>query len=635
MSGEPAASPPEAPREGRLRQAVARARVLASADRLFGLLEQAAGAGSSGDPLVRLPPILRGWRGALRNGDAAGAQAWEDRAAAALEECEAAIGARDRAIPAYRIRWACEHAPLAPLRLPRLARFYRLQPYTPATQSKYEYVLTRLLAGPLGPRRALLAAPERLVERVRALEAVWGGDPVAVDETELQQIQERLKAFAGEAGQHAELAALTESGLIQRAGAFKAGLGERLYAPAVIVAIVECNVALGNALCELLAESPAQDEARAVEVERDEPQAAAGAGERPAEAGAGEGRAEDPPPQAPPAETGSAPELPAAEAAAPPTAEPTPEPAAGSPPAEAAAPPEEEPPPEPSPRAAELGELPENAAVIAAYLRPPRSHEVYRLDLDMFLGPVAALADGDAGAERRKALELILEADDAIWARNEQRGPASDELRARGKGIVREMTMLGVALRGPLAKAQQAGPEAVKPLMYVSDHLLWERLRLESSLGRAAKRPKISLASTGAVAVPAAPAARQRRRAPLLLGLTAAVVLAAGLASTLVAPMPVDAEVVVLDRARLPGAEHVRDARRRRSILYVTVQPSWHQLSPEAKRGHVRELARFGAGLGARRVSLTDASGQPLASFADGEVFLVAAPPSDEELARR
>lgn len=646
----------------RLRAALSEARALVRAERFFAVVDQGEGAAAEKPSLTALAPVFRGWRRALRARHAASALEAAEVASRALEAFRLTIMERDRAIRAYRVRWACEHELLGARGSVRLARFYRLLPYSAATQSKYEFVLTRLLAGPVRPRRTLAAAPEALVERLWRMERAWGARPAEISEAELTAHLTALAGFAREANEYADLAALQASGLFRRAGAYKAGLGERLYEPRITVAAVQCGVALGNAFCELLArdegrELEADDDLPAIEVVLDEEtQTEEVQGDQSAlehlerlERLLGAGAAAEPSFEraaVPPHETRTS------EAATPqgPSLEVQPGAGAAEPtmPAEAGLPPTqqqteeegaEEPPLPPSPRAGELGKLKENAALIVAYLTPPRSSEVYQLDLDMFLGPLPADASerlGDDGSERRRAFELILAGDDVIWSRAGEEGPAGDEHRARVKQVAKEMTALGTALHGLLAKAQQGVPEAIEPLLYVSDHLVWERLRLETSIRRAPRRrPSISLAQSPAAAAEASaePRAepRQRRSLAAALVLVTLASAALGLVGALEEPLHIDAEVRVLDPKTLPGADYVVDARTRRSILFVTVASRWSYLSETSRRDHLRELGRFASEQELDIVSVSDASGEPRGSFADGQPMLADDAPEDPE----
>jgi hypothetical protein len=563
-----------------LRWAVAEARALVMLERFLALLEQASDAGPAPDSLRPLSDVVRGWRSALRTADDAtvldaGARTWS-----ALDACRQGVIARDGAIPAYRIRWACEHAPLSASQLGKLARFYRALPYSSATQSKYEYVLTRLLGGPLHRRRALLAAPHEALEQIAQIEKGCGADPVLVKEAKLSVMVGELAAFVREARAQPDLASLTASSVFQRAGAFKAQLGVALFEPRVALAVVECNLRLGNVFCELLAH------------EADEAAAHAPA------AGAPAGQAETAP-AAPPAPAPPAPQSPAAGEEA----------AHG-----------EELPLSPSPRAAELGKQPENAAVIEAYLQPPRSDDVYELDLDRFLGALPGGGDAPAAAatERRRALELILAADDLVQARDA--GAAGDEHRAQVKRVTRDMLAHGNALAASLARAQEQDPASVETLFYVSDHLLWARLRLTASLNRP-PRKRITLARAAKAAPPPEPTARSLRRRLLPIAALASIALIF-LPRAFARPMAIDAEVRVVDLTGVPGSAYLYDVRQHRSVLYVSVLPSWAAQSEGSRRDHLRALAEYGAMQGVDTVRLADRRGQPLGQFADGEPTL-------------
>jgi hypothetical protein len=235
-------------------------------------------------------------------------------------------------------------------------------------------------------------------------------------------------------------------------------------------------------------------------------------------------------------------------------------------------------------------------------------------------------------------LELILQADDLGWEREEAGGSPSDEYRARVKEAAREMTALGSVLRGLQARAQRDAPAAARTLLYVSDHLLWERLRLEARARRMARaRPRISLVP---LARPGAASRRQqeapsRRRVLMAAAALVLVLVTVLLSRTLAEPVPVNAEVRVLDVTTLPGSEHLQDARVRRSALFVTVRLSWLQLSEDARREHVLAIGRFGSGRGISAVTLADRTGQPVASFGDGAAMLAGDPPSEVASARR
>ncbi len=707
---------------------------LARAYRFVVELEPFLGDGP--DPFAQLAEVFRDWRRALRNGDVEAALDAVENSWALLEACRQRVISRDAAIEAYRVRWACENAPLHHQTIDALARFYRLLPFSLASQSKYEYVLTRRLAGPIGPERKV-APTEVLEDAVMALEQSWGAPPLAVDERELASITGALKTFAGEAAAKEDAASFTSSAVLRRFSSFKVSLGAKLFDPRVSVAVVETNVKVLNSWNQLLADAGGQPlrgsaaaAARGIastpRVRTPPPEAAAPLAallaegpsmapapppaepaEAPAEARrpdlatgeidisglevvramrkrrASEVAAQEaaPPvaaPEAAPKEEGEAaraPEGPAVadEAEPPPISIPRPDLKTGEVDlsglefvrrlrsrGEAVAPPvagesgeapddregtarpappatEEEAPAEPpaeveqlpSARAYELGKLEENAAIVERYLTSPRSPEVWQLDLDVFLGKSHAgvlNSEGNA-AERRRALELILTSDDLICARAMQDEAPSAEHRAQVRAVANSMLLLRTSLRKS-ADLAQGNPAELEPLLYVADHLLWERLRLEASLKRKPSRPPrhLLLPKTNQAAEAALAQTRRARRQRKILvrvvAVAATVTTIAGLLSFAVPREVVDPEVRLVQVSGLPGADLFDDARMFRTTLFVSVSRTWTLLSAEERRSIVRGLGAFAAERGMDTVSVVGPKGEPWASFKDDEVLL-------------
>src|SRR6187455_2136632 len=148
---------------------------LARAYRFVVELEPFVGDGP--DPFVEVGMVFKEWRQALRDGDEEKALDAVEHSWALLEACRQRVISRDAAIEAYRVRWACENAPLNDRTIDSLARFYRLLPFSLTSQSKYEYTLTRQLAGPIGPDRRI-ASTEVLGDAVVALERSWAAPPL-------------------------------------------------------------------------------------------------------------------------------------------------------------------------------------------------------------------------------------------------------------------------------------------------------------------------------------------------------------------------------------------------------------------------------------------------------------------------
>lgn len=703
---------------------------LARAYRFVVELEPFVGDGP--DPFVDVAVVFRQWRQALREDDVEKALDAVERSWALLEACHQRVISRDAAIEAYRVRWACENAPLHHETIESLARLYRLLPFSITSQSKYEYVLTRLLAGPIGPERKV-APTEILEDAVVALEGTWAAPPIALDEGEVATIALALKAFAQEAGEKEDAASFTSSALLRRFSSLKVSLGPKLFHPRVSVAVVETNVKVLNSWNQLLADaggqplkgSPSARASRklatALPVKAPLPEAeplASLLAQPPAAATTGAAAAGQPnhltgeidisglelvramrarhlttetARPSPLSEIGPAAEIakPEPEAARPPEpstpSEAAPEPTpvsikrpdlktgevdlsglefvrrlrsrgdAGAPArsgdegavsdeaggrtveASAPAPMEEQAdggrPADveqlPSVRAYELGKLEENAAIVERYLTEPRSPEVWQLDLDVFLGKshVGALNSESNAAERRRALELILTSDDLICARALQEEAPSPEQRAQVRAVANAMLLLRTSLRRN-ADIAQGDPAELEPLLYVADHLLWERLRLEASLKRKPSRPprhlllpRTNQAAEAALARTRS-AKRQRRILVRVVAVAAAVTTLAGFLSFSLPREATDPEVKLIQVAGLPGADLFDDARMFRTTLFVSVSRTWTLLSAEERRSIVQGLGAFAVERGMDTVSVVGPKGEPWATFKDDEVLL-------------
>ncbi len=638
-----------------------------------------------GDPTVELFGAFKAWRQALRQEDAEAALDAVERTWILLEAYRQRVAARDAAIEAFRVRWACENASLRLQTIKSLARFYRTLPFSTSSQSKYEYVLTRLLAGPIGPERKL-AETDVLIDAVVALETAWGVRAVAVEENEVATIALALRYFASEATRHTEVATFTASGLLRRFGAFKASIGEALFDPRLSVAVIETNVAVLNVLNQLLTHAAGQPLKWPVTIEQTPPpkdhseagasqsltpgvEESAGSSEESPLASLGE------PVTAPTGPPGMTPmESSAEEASArneggeetrPPLAtrpdlmtgevdlsglefirrrprpKPDPDPGAGPKPpdaterSDASEPPAAEAPApvaevgqQPSVRAFELARVQENAAIIDRYMTGPRSPEVWQLDLDVFLGP-STNSDGNSetsAAERRRALELILASDDLICQRANQSDPPSAEHRAKVKSVANAMLLLRTLLRR-LSGLVQGDAQALATLLYAADHLLWERLRLEASLKQNTRRQRPSLLPRMTQAAEAAQVQmrRLRRHRQILVRIVAVAVALATIAQMIsgaLPALPVDLEVRLIQLEELPGAGLFDDVRAFRTTLFVSASRTWVLLGREERRSVVRALGAFAAERGFESVSVAGPDGEPAASFKNDEVIL-------------
>ncbi len=684
---------------------------LARTDRFVQELEPPAR--EEPDLFAALAAAFRTWRRAVREADADACMDAMEVTWSRLEACLSRVAERDALIQAFRVRWACENAALSYQTIDSLARFYRLVPFSAGAQSKYEYVLTRRLAGPLVPDRRLPPA-EELVEAVVALEVSWGASPVKVEDAEVARVVPAIRAFGEEAGRQEDAAGFTASALLRRFGAFKASLGDKLFDPRLSVAVVETNVRVLNVLNQLLADAggqplrgaaaarraplprplraergeapPVKAHLRTAEIDISGLELVDGrrAGATPSAPDPGRASEPDIGPLEPlleapglpsPPEPASGITWPHADLrtgevdlsgmefvrrirhpgpepgseAEPGASEPTITRAGGDDPGaeqdverpgvpedehpgaseeEAGELAEEETEQQPSPRASELGKRLGNEALIEHYLTVPRSPEVWRLNLDSFLGG----PDGDGshdsnqGAERRRAFDLILAADDLICLRETQEGPPPLEHRARVKDLAQSMLRLQSSLRRAASLAQ-GGREEVEPLLYVSDHLLWERLRLSASLTRATarKRPPLRPRGSRTAEVARRQTRRLRRHRGLLVWAVSATVILAAIAKMMgvTAPGPaIDREVILLRVQDLPQPQIFVDARAFRNRLFITADLSWARLGPAERHSIVSSVGAFAAGIGLDTVSIVGPKGEALATFKDNQVML-------------
>jgi hypothetical protein len=233
---------------------------------------------------------------------------------------------------------------------------------------------------------------------------------------------------------------------------------------------------------------------------------------------------------------------------------------------------------------------------------------------------------------------LILASDDLICLRVDQEGAPSAEHRAKVKAVANAMLLLRTSLRRSADVAQRDQGE-LEPLLYISDHVLWERLRLEASLKRnpTQKRSPLLPRTNPAAEIGLSRtrlARRHRRILVRVLGVAAALTTIAALVGTTLPRPPVDPEVTLVQLGALPGAQLFDDARAFRTTLFITAGRTWLLLSKEERRSIVRGLGAFAVDRGFEAVSVVGPSGEPWASFKDDEVIL-AGELSEAELAKR
>ncbi|MBV9958478.1 MAG: hypothetical protein JO360_08660, partial [Acidobacteria bacterium] len=499
---------------------------------------------------------------------------------------------RDESIMAHSLRRFCERTDGALDRqaFAALARFYRRCPHVGLVQCKYDLAITRLFTvAAEHNRRALRLNRADLAARLAELCAKW--DESTRAEMDLPSTQavaravEELDNFIAEAEGVSHFEDLIARDIFNRLRAFKSGLGELFFNPVVTAAVIECNIVAGNKFSALLEEESGQISGEPEvgielpEIFSDTSPNALGhlahaldelqADDRGDEvtrkrlerimrllniACAADGE---------PTEAAAESDAAAAEEVVRLT---TPE------------------------SLQELSETAENRELVESYLKPGRSPEACALDLNVFLEPLAEEEDATAQATqadpRRRALDLILRADDLLCFELTAQGDAlPSQLETRLAGLFGEMQ----AAEGNLREIMSAAPGHTArkdAMLYVSNHLLGARLRLQSAIvRRSASELARREAARAAAAAAAARLATVSSAAPVeesafgfshprtrkLLVAAVIIIALAGLAATLMRRTNVeqrlDPDVHALNPTELPGSEMLASARQRRDTL--------------------------------------------------------------------
>jgi hypothetical protein len=292
----------------------------------------------------------------------------------------------------------------------------------------------------------------------------------------------------------------------------------------------------------------------------------------------------------------------------------------------------------------ELSTQAENKEFIEGYLKHGRSPEIRALDLKIFLAAVSE-EDKDASAQvvqadpRRQALALIMRADDMLrFELAAQEDALASQLESRLSELFGEMQAIEGNLR-EIMSAASGHSDHKDALLYVSNHLLGARLRLQSAIVRRSAselaRREAARAAAGARNASAnlEPAKNKTKghspqRTRRLLVAAVVIIAVASLAALLIPRANVeqglglDAEVRAVNTAELPGAEMLASARVRRDTLVCVVRGLWKHLPEEDKRREIESLSRYGQERGLKTVILFDEQGMPAGSADKGEITI-------------
>lgn len=179
-----------------------------------------------------------------------------------LQETEkwcTALAARDRSIPTSSLRQFVHNSKpaLSSQAMLALARFYRNLPYSEATRSKFDFIITRLFSKQIGgDLRACLFDREEMMGHINSLYEEWSSVSLyAADEEEDSKILLTALSFADfadEAEKAETFDQLLKNEFFERLQLFKESISELFFAPNVVVAAIEANIRIGNVYVSLL-----------------------------------------------------------------------------------------------------------------------------------------------------------------------------------------------------------------------------------------------------------------------------------------------------------------------------------------------------------------------------------------------
>lgn len=166
-----------------------------------------------------------------------------------------ALTKKDAAIEAFHIRRFCDamQASLNETIFHAVSRFYRSIPLSANSQSKFDLVITRAFGGfeLVGRIRASRFDRQEMKARIRNLYSEWPETNAGL-ETDGASAAARFDEFIAEARGLAEFEGLIGANIFERIRSFKRDLGPDFFAPECVAAAVECNIVVGNVFSSLL-----------------------------------------------------------------------------------------------------------------------------------------------------------------------------------------------------------------------------------------------------------------------------------------------------------------------------------------------------------------------------------------------
>ena len=170
----------------------------------------------------------------------------------------ASLAARDTRCLAAHLRrfYETTRPQLSASALAALARFYRNAPFSEAVRSKFDLTATRLFSKETDDnRRETLFTRDELTDHIKELYAEWSSVslyPTEEKSSAVREITDTVDAFITEAQAAQHFDDLIGKNFFNRLRLFKENTNENFFAPAVVAAVVECNIRVGNRYIELL-----------------------------------------------------------------------------------------------------------------------------------------------------------------------------------------------------------------------------------------------------------------------------------------------------------------------------------------------------------------------------------------------
>jgi len=177
-----------------------------------------------------------------------------------VEKWHSALLQRDAKISAKDLRIYCESAnpALSSKAIMALVRFYRNSPFSEPVRSKFDLSVTRLFTkDSKNNLREMVFGRDELIAHLKELYADWSSTPLYEEDEENSEIvlaAFKFQDYISEAKKVKKFDELIKNGFFKRIKRFKKKQQENFFAPLLVAAAIESNVAIGNRYIELIAE---------------------------------------------------------------------------------------------------------------------------------------------------------------------------------------------------------------------------------------------------------------------------------------------------------------------------------------------------------------------------------------------